>query len=166
MFVLCLYTCCGLRSYMYGNARAACCAPRLPAAPARSAPVDAKAAAEFSEEMRVRHGFDPASLAATFKSTSRLDSVLAAMVKPAEKKPWHAYRPIFLTAERIGAGNAFWDEHAAALAAMRVHPAMDQARGVLAEWTDRARNQVASLPDCDAKLAMLALCDSVQYRDS
>ena len=81
-----------------------------------AAPVDAKAAAAFSEEMQARHGFDPNRLAATFKSTTRLDSVLAAMVKPAEKKPWHAYRPIFMTSERISAGTAFWDQHEAALA--------------------------------------------------
>ena len=81
-----------------------------------SAPVDASAAAAFSEEMRIRHGFDPGQLSATFKATTRLDSVLAAMVKPAEKKPWHAYRPIFMTPERISAGAAFWDQHKAALA--------------------------------------------------
>ena len=81
-----------------------------------AAPVDANAAAAFSDDMRIRHGFDPNRLAATFKNTTRLDSVLAAMVKPAEKKPWHAYRPIFMTPERIAAGNAFWDQHDAALA--------------------------------------------------
>ena len=83
---------------------------------AHSAPVDDRAVAEFSAEMQKRHGFDSSRLAETFKSASRLDSVLAAMVKPAEKKPWHAYRPIFMTTERIAAGSAFWDRHEGALA--------------------------------------------------
>ena len=56
------------------------------------------------------------------------------------------------------------DEHARALAGLRAHPAMAQAREVLAEWTNRARAQLAELPDGDAKSALVALCDTVQYR--
>lgn len=55
-------------------------------------------------------------------------------------------------------------EHAEALAALRVHPAMDQAREVLEQWADRARERLADLPDCDAKSAMVTLVDSVAYR--
>jgi len=55
-------------------------------------------------------------------------------------------------------------EHAEALAALRVHPAMDQAREVLEQWADRARERLTALPDCDAKSAMVALVDSVAYR--
>jgi heptaprenyl diphosphate synthase len=55
-------------------------------------------------------------------------------------------------------------EHAEALAALRVHPAMDQAREVLEQWADRARERLAALPDCDAKSAMVTLVDSVAYR--
>ena len=55
-------------------------------------------------------------------------------------------------------------EHSEALAALRVHPAMDQAREVLEQWADRARERLAALPDCDAKSAMLSLVDNVAYR--
>jgi len=55
-------------------------------------------------------------------------------------------------------------EHAEALAALRVHPAMDQAREVLEQWADRARERLTALPDCDAKTAMATLVDSVAYR--
>jgi heptaprenyl diphosphate synthase len=55
-------------------------------------------------------------------------------------------------------------EHAEALAALRVHPAMDQAREVLEQWADRARERLTALPDCDAKQAMISLVDSVAYR--
>ena len=56
------------------------------------------------------------------------------------------------------------DEHAEALAALRAHPAMDQAREVLDQWTKKAQGLVASLPDCDAKQALQVLCDSVANR--
>ena len=55
-------------------------------------------------------------------------------------------------------------EHSEALAALRVHPAMDQAREVLEQWADRARERLTALPDCDAKSAMLSLVDNVAYR--
>ena len=55
-------------------------------------------------------------------------------------------------------------EHAEALAALRVHPAMDQAREVLEQWADRARERLTALPNCDAKSAMVTLVDSVAYR--
>ena len=55
-------------------------------------------------------------------------------------------------------------EHAEALNALRAHPAMDQARGVLSEWTEKARDLALSLPDGDAKLALVTLCDSVANR--
>ena len=55
-------------------------------------------------------------------------------------------------------------EHAEALAALRAHPAMDKARAVLQEWTDRARRQLETLPNGDAKAALVALCDGVAHR--
>ena len=41
---------------------------------------------------------------------------------------------------------------------------MDQAREVLEQWADRARERLTALPDCDAKSAMLSLVDNVAYR--
>ena len=38
------------------------------------------------------------------------------MTRPAEGKPWHAYRQIFLTGKRINGGAAFWRVHGATLA--------------------------------------------------
>lgn len=55
-------------------------------------------------------------------------------------------------------------EHAEALAALRAHSAMDQARGVLDEWTEKARALASSFPEGDAKLALMTLCDSVARR--
>ncbi|MCC4264990.1 lytic murein transglycosylase B [Oceanimonas baumannii] len=42
-------------------------------------------------------------------------SIIDAMTRPAEAKPWHDYRPIFLTDKRIEQGVTFWKEHEALL---------------------------------------------------
>lgn len=38
-------------------------------------------------------------------------SIIDAITRPAEGKPWHQYRPIFITDKRIKEGVAFWEEH-------------------------------------------------------
>jgi heptaprenyl diphosphate synthase len=55
-------------------------------------------------------------------------------------------------------------EHAEALAALRVHPAMREARKTLDEWIDRAMDGLAALPDGDVKLAFKAMCDGLVDR--
>lgn len=55
-------------------------------------------------------------------------------------------------------------EHAEALAGLRMHPAMDQARAVLGQWTQRARLQLEALPAGEAKRALVAMCDGVEHR--
>ncbi len=79
--------------------------------------LDPAAVTGFVADMRNRHGFEAAALDGLFARAQRLDSVLAAISKPAEYKPWHAYRPIFLTRQRIDQGLAFWREQAPSLAA-------------------------------------------------
>lgn len=79
-----------------------------------SAGLDPTALAQFSEEMRAQD-FDPAELSILLARAQRLDSVLAAISRPAEYKPWHAYRPIFLTPARIEDGRRFWARHEAIL---------------------------------------------------
>lgn len=56
------------------------------------------------------------------------------------------------------------EEAVEALALLRAHPAMDEARADLAAWRDRARAELATLPDCPAKSAFLAICDYVVNR--
>jgi heptaprenyl diphosphate synthase len=55
-------------------------------------------------------------------------------------------------------------EHSEALAALRVHPAMDAAREVLEQWADRARERLTDFPESDAKSALTTLVDSVAHR--
>ena len=74
-----------------------------------AATLDARQVDRFIDQMVETHGYDGASLRQMFAQANRIDSVLLAIAKPAERKTWHQYRPIFLTAERIKAGLAFWD---------------------------------------------------------
>ncbi len=70
----------------------------------------------FIREMAARHGFNPARLQAVFSRAQTQPSIIAAMSRPAEAKPWHAYRNIFVNDRRIRGGVKFWRTHAAALA--------------------------------------------------
>lgn len=70
----------------------------------------------FIAEMARKHRFDAAALAQLFQQVERQPVILERIAKPAEAKPWHAYRKIFLTDARIQRGVAFWREHSQVLA--------------------------------------------------
>ncbi len=68
---------------------------------------------DFIATMVKKHGFERARLTALFDEAKKRDDILEAIARPAEKtKPWHEYRKIFLTPERIRGGVAFWRKHA------------------------------------------------------
>ena len=50
------------------------------------------------------------------------------------------------------------------IAALRVHPALDQARATVVGYADQARELLVPLPELPAKTALLALCDLVTSR--
>ncbi|MET7515082.1 polyprenyl synthetase family protein [Streptomyces sp. NPDC005480] len=54
--------------------------------------------------------------------------------------------------------------HAEALARLRVHPALEQARKDTVRYAEEARATLAPLPECAAKAALLELCDAVVHR--
>ncbi|MBD9704577.1 MULTISPECIES: polyprenyl synthetase family protein [Streptomyces] len=54
--------------------------------------------------------------------------------------------------------------HAEALARLRVHPALEQARRDTIRYAEEARAVLAPLPECDAKAALVELCDAVVHR--
>ncbi len=85
--------------------------------PAFAAGLNSDQVDKFAREMHAKHSFNAKSLVQLLGSAQRMDSILAAIAKPAEYKPWHAYRPIFITDARIRGGVAFWRQHEAALAA-------------------------------------------------
>ncbi|HSJ48127.1 MAG TPA: lytic murein transglycosylase B [Gammaproteobacteria bacterium] len=70
----------------------------------------------FIDEMVERHAMDRGELTELFAEAQVREDILSAISRPAEGKPWHEYRPIFLTRSRIDGGVAFWNEHADILA--------------------------------------------------
>jgi membrane-bound lytic murein transglycosylase B len=70
----------------------------------------------FIKEMNSRHGFATRDLNRWFADTRIKQSIIKAISRPAEKKPWKDYRPIFLTESRIEGGMEFWKRNAALLA--------------------------------------------------
>jgi len=70
----------------------------------------------FVAEMSARHGFEQAELARLLDEARVLENVLAAIARPAERKPWYEYRPIFVTGSRTQGGVEFWRRHRATLA--------------------------------------------------
>ena len=75
--------------------------------PSYATDADPKAIADFIQEMQQTHQFDPSTLEKWFAEVEIRDSILKAISRPAEGKPWHAYRKIFITQSRIDAGVAF-----------------------------------------------------------
>ena len=55
-------------------------------------------------------------------------------------------------------------EHAEALALLRAHPALEDAREEARRWSGRARNELDALPDIPARKALEGLCDYVVNR--
>jgi heptaprenyl diphosphate synthase len=51
-----------------------------------------------------------------------------------------------------------------ALALLRAHPALDEARREVRRWSDLAREELVRLPDTPARAALLQICDSVVSR--
>lgn len=71
--------------------------------------------AELVREVAHDTGKRPASLNALLDGARKQQSILDAISRPAEAKPWSAYRPIFMTDRRINDGVAFYREHRALL---------------------------------------------------
>ncbi|AGA91487.1 lytic murein transglycosylase B [Thioflavicoccus mobilis 8321] len=70
----------------------------------------------FVAEMAERYGFDRGWLGARLGQAHYDPRVIAAMTRPYEAQPWHRYRALFLTEERIRGGVAYWSDNAPSLA--------------------------------------------------
>jgi membrane-bound lytic murein transglycosylase B len=62
-------------------------------------------------EVAADTGKDPAALTKLLDGAQYQQSIIDAMTRPAESKPWSEYRPIFLNDARIDGGIAFYNEH-------------------------------------------------------
>ena len=67
---------------------------------------------QFIDDMVEKHEFVRDDLESKFASAQKLEGVLEAIARPAEKVlTWKDYRPIFVTEKRIKRGNQFLDEN-------------------------------------------------------
>ena len=71
--------------------------------------------AELVREVARESGKSPQALNALLDGAKMQQSILDAISRPAEAKPWKDYRPIFLTDQRVDNGVAFYREHRALL---------------------------------------------------
>ena len=78
-------------------------------------PTQRTAVQSFIDEMTSKHGFDRDELNAIFEQVRMKQKIIDAITRPAEGKPWHEYRPIFVTKTRISEGVKFWNENEADL---------------------------------------------------
>ena len=88
--------------------------PASAASTAATAPVNPDQAALVSEVAKDT-GKNPADLNALLDGAVVKQSIIDAMNRPAEKKPWSQYRPIFVNPERIDEGVTFYRQHSALL---------------------------------------------------
>ena len=65
----------------------------------------------FIDEMVSEHEFDETALMKIFDQAKISESIVKAISRPAEAKPWYKYRPIFLTKDRIKLGVKFLQEN-------------------------------------------------------
>ncbi len=73
---------------------------------------------EFIAEASKEYKLNPDELRSWLSQAEKMDSVLEAIQRPAEKVlEWDGYQDIFLTSKRISAGKAFMEKHADLLAA-------------------------------------------------
>ena len=77
---------------------------------------DKKEVKVFIKEMVKKHKFNKQYLEKLFTKAKLYDSILEAIARPAESKPWYQYRPIFVTKKRAQGGISFWKKNADALA--------------------------------------------------
>lgn len=63
------------------------------------------------QEMVTEHQFDQQTLQSLFQQVAFQQDIIDAITRPAESKPWHDYRPIFVTESRIRDGVQFWTQH-------------------------------------------------------
>jgi len=65
----------------------------------------------FAQKAAGEYQLDPQEVLKVLQQARFQQSVIDAISRPAEAKPWYQYRPIFLNRKRIDGGVAFWREN-------------------------------------------------------
>ncbi len=84
---------------------------------AENVPQDHPGADEFARLAEDKYGLPQAEVLALLQQARYRQSIVDAMTRPAERKPWYEYRPIFITERRIDGGVEFWRDNEAAIQA-------------------------------------------------
>ena len=71
---------------------------------------------EFAAKASAEYNLDPEEVRLLLEDARFKQSIVDAMTRPAEAKPWYKYRPIFITDKRIKGGVEFWRENEALIA--------------------------------------------------
>jgi len=66
---------------------------------------------EFVKRASSEYGLPESEVRELLRQAEYKQSIIDAISRPAESKPWHEYRKIFLTDQRISGGVDFWKEH-------------------------------------------------------
>ncbi len=82
-----------------------------PAEPTATPVLSAEKRAAFIDEAAKTSGMAPAEIRAWLDQARYQQSIINAITRPAEGKPWKDYRPIFLTETRIRQGREFYAEN-------------------------------------------------------
>jgi membrane-bound lytic murein transglycosylase B len=69
----------------------------------------------FIGEMVERHGFSQAELEGILGRAQFQPKIIDAISRPATSKPWHEFRPLLVTPQRVADGVIFWNSHASTL---------------------------------------------------
>lgn len=70
---------------------------------------------QFVDEMVTGHDFSRDALNQLFRDAKYKASIIRALTRPAESKPWMDYRALFVTDARTAGGVRFWEENREAL---------------------------------------------------
>ncbi|WP_376695655.1 lytic murein transglycosylase B [Wenzhouxiangella sp. EGI_FJ10305] len=73
-------------------------------------------AAAFVDRVVAEYGLDPEKVQDVLGDATYQQSIIDAITRPAEGKPWHEYRKIFITPTRVSSGVEFWRANADLLA--------------------------------------------------
>ena len=73
-------------------------------------------AEEFAARAAEEYGLDAQEIVALLQEARFKQSIVDAISRPAEAKPWYEHRPIFLTDKRIKGGVEFWQDNEALVA--------------------------------------------------
>ena len=68
-------------------------------------------AEEFAAKAAAEHELDQEKVLLLLQEARFKQSIVDAISRPAEAKPWYDYRPIFITDKRIKGGIEFWKEN-------------------------------------------------------